>query len=117
MPDSRAKEAEASGASRIVTGLRRHFLVYLCAAPALFLIDRMVSDGWWFHWPVLVWGVALLGHYPYAKIVRVDDEWARRRARELRLKSYDLGHIGEIERSYGEGRPRRRGPGAGKSGD
>ena len=83
-----------------VQSLRVHARRYLAAMAVLLLIDLLVSGASWFYWPALVWGAVLGGHYLYFKSQRVDDSWAERRADKIRRASYDVGHIGEIEKDY-----------------
>ncbi len=70
------------------------FSIFLCA------IDFLFFDSRWFYWPVMVWGAILGGHALYCKSLSVDDDWAEARANKIRDKSYDLGHIRDIETSF-----------------
>ncbi len=87
--------------------LRLHARAYAVAAVIFLLVDLVASDGWWFFWPVLVWGSVVFLHYMYVKSVSIDDDWAARRTREIGDRAYDLGHIEDIRKRY-QGAARRR---------
>ncbi len=86
--------------------LRPHARAYAVAAVIFLLVDLVASEGWWFFWPVLVWGSVVFLHYMYVKSVRIDDDWAARRTREIGDRAYDLGHIEDIRKRY-QGAARR----------
>ena len=52
--------------------LRPHARAYALAAVIFLLVDLVASEGWWFFWPVLIWGSVVLLHYIYVKIVNID---------------------------------------------
>ena len=80
--------------------LRPHARAYALAAVIFLLVDLVGSEGWWFFWPVLIWGSVVLLHYMYVKIVNIDDDWAAERTREIGGRAYDLGHIEDIRKRY-----------------
>lgn len=80
--------------------LRLHFVCFASVVIALAVIDIGFSEARWFHWPAMAWAVVFSIHFLYCKSHSVDDEWAEERASRLRINSYDLGHIREIEDSY-----------------
>lgn len=94
-----------------------HLVAYGTAVLALFVSDLMTPGPVWFHWPAMVWGVFMGGHFLYCKSLQLahDEEWADSRVEKLRMQSYDLGHIRAIDlssRKNGEpdatlGEPRR----------
>lgn len=44
-------------------GFRIHFIVYAAVNALLFVIDMLTSPGvYWFQWPLLGWGIGVLGH-------------------------------------------------------
>ncbi len=57
-------------------------------------------SAYWFYWLGLAGCMSWVFHYCVVKSVYVDEDWADERARDLRLKSYDLGHIGKIRGHY-----------------
>lgn len=83
--------------------MRFHAVAFVVVTVLLWVIDRETAGGPWFHWPVLAWALLLGGHYLYLKSRSVDQAWADERARELRYKSYDLGHIQDIRESQRTG--------------
>ena len=71
--------------------------VYAGVAAILIVINVYTGGGAWSFWPVFVWGVALALHFFVMKSLEVDDDWVAERADELRYRSYDQGHIHDIE--------------------
>jgi len=88
------------GAARL---LRRHLVAYLAVNGILILINLATPGGWWFPWPIFLWGIALAAHWLYVRSVYVDDGWADRRTEDLRLQAYDRGHIEDIAKRYQAG--------------
>lgn len=75
-----------------------HFWLWLSIGGALFLGDALLGPPrWWSFWPVSGWGLALGVHFLFLRACRVDDEWVQERTADLKLRSYDLGHIVDIE--------------------
>ena len=85
-----------------------HVSAYALGLALLVLIDLAITDGWWFFWPVLAWGVLVLMHYLYLKSILVDSRWAEERADRVLDKAYDLGHIEDIRRRYDGAKPHER---------
>ena len=56
----------------------------------------------WSFWPVFVWGVLFSLHFFIARTQDVDDEWVQERVDELHYRSYDQGHISDIEKRVEE---------------
>ena len=86
--------------------LRRHLIAYGCASVVFFVADYFMAGASWFYWPVMAWGAVVGVHWLYCKSIDVDDDWAERRTINIRLKSYDLGHIAAIDESYRKKHPR-----------
>jgi|GEM_PF-689352 len=78
-----------------------HLTAYSTAVVALFISDLMTPGPLWFHWPAMVWGVVMGAHFLYCKSLQLahDEEWADSRVEDIRMKSYDLGHIRAIDLS------------------
>jgi len=74
-----------------------HALAYGVSMGALTVINIYVGGGWWSFWPMIAWGLLLALHFFYYKAVTVDEDWARERTDDLRLRSYDLSHIQDIQ--------------------
>ncbi len=101
---------EESGAIRCRgRTLRRHAWAYAVCSVVLVVVDFAASEGWWFFWPVLAWGCAVLLHYIHVKSISIDDGWAADRATEVVGKAYDLGHIESIRDRYEGARSSRGG--------
>ena len=76
---------------------RRHRNAFLVVNGALHVINVYMGAPWWAFWPLFAWGVVFLAHFLYVRTITVDEAWVDERAEELRYKSYDLGHIRDIE--------------------
>jgi MFS family permease len=85
---------------RAVAAFRAHFVVFVAGGAVLLVLAA--ATGWrWIYWPVMVWGVLLLGHYLIYKTRTVDARWVDERTEELYLKSYDRDHIQNIRSQHG----------------
>lgn len=80
-PDEDKRYAEAKERAEQVQGLLIHVLVYAVVNTALFLIDLLTGGGWWFFWPLLGWGIALLLHALVTFVPLFSPDWVERRAR------------------------------------
>ena len=80
--------------------LRPHASAFAVAAGISLLVDLVALDGWWFFWPVLIWGFALLVHYLYVKSISTDDRWVAQRSSDIRYRAYDLSHIEDIRHRH-----------------
>lgn len=76
---------------------RWHVLAYSVVMSMLVVANIFVGGGWWSFWPMIAWSLVLACHFFYYKSVTVDEEWAQERTDDLKLRSYDLGHIQDIE--------------------
>ena len=76
---------------------RWHVLAYSVLVGGLTAINIYVGGGWWSFWPTIAWGLLLALHFFYYKSITVDEDWARERTDDLRLRSYDLSHIRDIQ--------------------
>lgn len=72
------------------------FCAAVCAIAVFDLSDRL---GTWVVPITILWGFAVIGQYMAVKTVHADETWAAARASELQYKSYDFGHIKQIEAS------------------
>lgn len=84
--------------ARIRMYLRRHMLAYAGLGAILLAANIYVGGGWWSFWPLSIWSIVVALHFLFVKSVNVDDSWVKERAEELHLRSYDLGHIEDIEK-------------------
>ena len=74
-----------------------HLRLYLVLCGVLTLINLYTGGGWWSFAPVYGWSIVLAVHYFYVRAASVDDDWVRERTEELKIRSYDLGHITDLE--------------------
>ena len=77
---------------------RRHVLAYAVVAAILVVANLFVGGGWWSFWPLGLWGLVLALHFLIVKCIDVDEGWVRERTEDLHVRSYDLGHIKDIEK-------------------
>lgn len=89
---------------------RWHATAYGVLMGGLAVTNIVVGGGWWSFWPMCVWGLLLSLHFFYYKSVTVDEEWARERTDDLKLRSYDLSHILDIKERVDEGDASVRSP-------
>ncbi|MBF2761452.1 MAG: hypothetical protein ISN28_14540 [Ectothiorhodospiraceae bacterium AqS1] len=77
----------------------RHLWLWLSIGGGLFLGDALfgLPGRWWSFWPVSLWGALLCVHFLVRRAFKVDDAWVQGRTENLKLRSYDLGHIVDIE--------------------
>lgn len=80
-----------------------HLRLYLVLCSGLALANGYNGTGWWSFTPICGWGVVLAVHYFYVRAANVDDDWVRERTEDLRIRSYDLGHITDLEERIGRG--------------
>ena len=77
-----------------------HRNAYGLIALILLIVNALTSGSWWSFWPLLGWGIFVLFHFFLVRSLNVDDEWVANRTGNLRDKSYDLGHINDIQAGY-----------------
>ncbi len=80
----------------------RHRITYVVVIGGLTIFNMLDGPPWWAVWPMMIWGLVLLIHLCIVKACQADDEWVAQRALELRYKSYDFGHMKDLERRIGE---------------
>ena len=96
----------------LITRLYRwHLAAYCVLMGALLAINIFIGGGWWSFWPMCAWGLVLACHFFYYKSATVDDRWVQERTDDLRLRSYDLSHIHDIEDRVDKGDSSVRPPG------
>jgi hypothetical protein len=82
--DPRYRAARQKAEAR--QGYYTHLIVYAVVNTALFAINALTrgDDGsWWFVWPLLGWGVALLLHAATMAFGVFSPEWKEREARRI----------------------------------
>jgi len=83
--------------------LERHQWAFIGVNGVLTLVNLFVGHGWWAFWSLFGWGILFFFHLCLVRATHVDDEWVDERTDDLRLKSYDLSHIDDIDRRYNTG--------------
>ncbi len=75
----------------------RHRRAYAGVMAVLIAANIAIGGGWWSFWPMCAWGLVFSLHFFYYKSVTVDEAWVEERTDDMRLRSYDLSHISDIE--------------------
>jgi len=83
--------------ARVGRLFRWHLRTYVMAMCVLVVANIIVGGGWWSFWPMCVWSIGFAFHFFYYKSVTVDEAWVQERSDDMRLRSYDLSHISDIE--------------------
>lgn len=76
----------AKARAEALQGLYIHLLVYLVINAGLFVVNLLTrgdDGGWWFLWPLAIWGVALLIHVVATYVPVFSPDWAERRAARM----------------------------------
>ena len=65
-----------------------HLTSYVLVNAGLFLVDVFTGDGWWFYWPLLGWGIAVVAHgiRAFGLVDLFGKDWEERKVRELMEK-------------------------------
>ena len=95
-PSGDGSDEVADRFARARRAFRRHLALFIGVNAALQLANFFVGTGWWAFWPLAAWGLVFMVHYLRYKALTVDERWVDARAAELRIKSYDRGHIDNI---------------------
>lgn len=86
---SRGTDADRYQAARRQVAAMRdfygHLSVYALVNAGLFTIDALSPGGWWFFWPLMGWGVAVVAHWSsvFAAPRRFGSEWEQRKIADL----------------------------------
>ncbi|MEZ5855331.1 MAG: 2TM domain-containing protein [Hyphomicrobiaceae bacterium] len=70
----------------------------------LTIVNFATGAPWWGVWPLLVTGFVLGVHYLFYKMRTTDEDWVQQRVDDLHDRSYDRGHIEDIQSREDEGR-------------
>ena len=81
----------------LTTYYRAHLWAFASGNGLLTIINIYTGAPWWALWPLLIWGIAFSVHFFVYKSLTVTEEWADERIDDLRWKSYDLGHVEDLE--------------------
>ena len=80
----------------------RHRITYVFVIGGLTIYNILDGAPWWAFWPMFIWGVPLMIHFFIVKSCEAEDEWVDDRALDLRYKSYDFGHMKDLEQRIGQ---------------
>lgn len=72
--------------AEMLQGLYIHVMVFAVANLGLFGINyftRGDDDGWWFYWPLLIWGIGLAIHILVTAAPFFSQDWVDRKAERL----------------------------------
>ena len=77
--------------AKALQGLYAHLIVFSVINGGLFLINwatRGPNGGWWFYWPLLGWGVAVVIHLATTLLPVFSPDWVERRAARIAAKRH-----------------------------
>lgn len=74
----------------------RHFRIFLGVVLVAIMANAAFGLGLPLFWPIGAWTVLLAIHYLVASTLSVEQDWVDEKAEDLRMRSYDFGHIDEI---------------------
>jgi len=80
-----------------VFAFRRHLLAFVVVNGVLTAVNVYTGAPWWAFWPLIAWALVLMVHFLFYRAATVQDAWVEERTLDLRSKSYDLGHIQDIQ--------------------
>ncbi len=111
MTEGTQDDANPPDDARARIWLVRHAYALTLVLVPVWIVDFFVPGGWSSFWITLIWFAAFAGHYFFVRARGSSDAWADDRALDLKVKSYDVRHIQEIEQSSASGKwPGKRGP-------
>ena len=76
---------------------RYHALVLAIVVCLLLIIEWTLGTRWSLFWPFIIWGLMVSIHYFFSAAFDINEVWADGRVLDVKTRSYDLGHIMNIE--------------------
>ena len=72
----------------VLKGFYIHLVTYVGVMVLLFLIDFLTGGGWWFYWPLLVWGIGIIAHTfaVFGIAGFLGSEWEEKKLKDLMKK-------------------------------
>lgn len=72
----------------VLKGFYIHLVTYIGVMVLLFLIDFLTGGGWWFYWPLLVWGIGIIAHTftVFGIAGFLGSEWEEKKLKDLMKK-------------------------------
>ena len=86
---------------------RYHALALASAICLLLSIEWVLGARWPWFWPLIIWGLMVSIHYFFSAAFDINEVWADDRVVDVKTRSYDLGHIMNIEQRIDRNRRRR----------
>lgn len=81
---------QARQRAEAIQGLYIHLVVYAVINAGLFAINWVTGEGsWWFQWPLLIWGIALVIHLVATVSPVFSPDWVERRAEQMAARRGD----------------------------
>jgi 2TM domain len=86
--DADPKYAEAKQYVEAVKGFYVHLIVFVCVMSGLAALNVFLKTEWWVQWPLLGWGLGLLGHAigVYCPVHVFGSEWEERKIKQRMAK-------------------------------
>ncbi|MGI9422521.1 MAG: 2TM domain-containing protein [Hyphomicrobiaceae bacterium] len=86
--DEREKIERARLQVAAMTGFYVHFAIFAVVIAILAVINLAYSSVWWVQWPLLGWGIGVLGHalIVFGSTPTFIQDWQRRKVHELKQK-------------------------------
>jgi hypothetical protein len=85
MSEDDSRYIKAKREVRTIKALYTHVLVYVCVISGLAVLNLLLAKSdWWFHWPLIGWGIglALHGFFVFAPMRPFDRDWEERKIKE-----------------------------------
>ncbi len=77
-------------------GFPQHVRIFIGVVLVAVLANAALDLGLPLFWPIGAWTALLAIHYFIASSLDVREDWVDEKAEDLRMRSYDFGHIDEI---------------------
>jgi hypothetical protein len=72
-----------------IKGFYIHLLIYVCVISGLIVINMATKSDWWVQWPMLGWGIGIIGHAigVFMPFQLFSGDWEERKIKEELAKS------------------------------
>ena len=84
--EERYKRAEAR--VKELKSFYSHLVIYVVVMVILFIVDLQDRGNWWFYWPLMGWGIAIVIH----GFNTFTTGWEKRKVEQLMEKEQDKEH-------------------------
>ncbi len=70
-------------------GFYIHLVVFVCVMSGLLVINLATGSDWWVQWPLLGWGIGVIGHAigVFSPFRHVGKDWEQRKIKEHLAKA------------------------------